>query len=269
METIKKMELLPESAGYRDAAKIAKELGIAYVGVSKGDLITKVNEKIEKINNGEIEVPVIEETADPVDSKDTTNEETVAKPAGTESPAQQAAQTARAKREKAPKVEVKKWYEEEGANPYEPGDVVKIIGGKDLIGRLLKTIEPSTKKDMIKGKLIHPVTGKLQNTVISIAFERLELHQKAAEAEAAEKAKVEAEAAATNVEQATEAPVNQQAQVEEVKNEEVTQTEDQEVKEVNENPENQENKEEITAGAEEEITVKQEDEQQNEVKEAE
>ena len=78
---------------------------------------------------------------------------------------------------------------------------------------------------MVKGRLIHPVTGQLQKTVIAIAFERIQLEKSADEA-------------ANEVEETVQTTQN------EVK---TSQTEKQEVL-VNE-------EESITAGSEEEVDI--------------
>lgn len=171
------MELLVEGAEYKDIAQTAKALGIPHVGVKKDLLFSLVNEKIAKVNKGEVSVElpepkaVVEETPE-VNEDQTTNEETVTSPAETK-----ARKTADKQKERTVRQAAKKWFEEEGANPYSAGDVVLITNGKDLENRKLQVIEPSAKKDMVKGKLIHPVTGGLQNTVIAIAFDRIELVQ--------------------------------------------------------------------------------------------
>lgn len=175
------MELLVEGAEYKDIAQTAKTLGIPHVGVKKNVLFDLVNAKIAKVNNGEVSVELpepkaaVEETPEVTEGQ-TTNEEvtegTVVSPAEAK-----ARKSAGKQKERAVRQAAKKWFEEEGANPYSEGDVVLITGGKDLQGRKLQVIEPSAKKDMVKGKLIHPVTGGLQNTVIAISFDRIELVQ--------------------------------------------------------------------------------------------
>ena len=187
---MKKMEKLPMDAEYREIVAKAKELGIPYIGVKKDEILKLVNEKIEQINSGETATveniqteEVVNETANeevvsPAENNEevTTVEENTQEQQEPVSPAKAAAQkSAEKQRQKRERQPSKKWYEEPGAFPYKKGDIVKIIGGKDLIGRLLYVLEPSAKKDMVKGRLIHPVTGQLQKTVIAIAFERIQL----------------------------------------------------------------------------------------------
>ena len=190
------MKKLPMDAEYRDIVTKAKELGINYIGVKKDELLKMINEKIDQINSSEAIVAentqteevfneaINEEVVNPENNEEaTTAEETVEEQQEPVSPAKAAAQkSAEKQKQKRERQLSKKWYEEPGAFPYKKGDIVKIIGGKDLIGRLLYVLEPSAKKDMMKGRLIHPVTGQLQKTVIAIAFERIQLEKSTDEA---------------------------------------------------------------------------------------
>lgn len=71
------------------------------------------------------------------------------------------------------KPKAKKWFEEENAFPYQEGDTVQIVGGKDLLLRLALVVKPSAKKNAVKAQLIHPITGEPQRTQCSFDFERL------------------------------------------------------------------------------------------------
>jgi len=204
-QEVEVMELLPTNAEYRDIAAKAKELGLSYVGVKKDALLEEVNAMIAKINNGEAEVPAAEASEINEENEENENEGTETPETGTPSPAQAAAKKAAGKqKERTVRQAAKKWFEEPGANPYNEGDVVEIIGGKYLIGRKLQVLEPSAKKDMVKGKLIHPVTGGLQNTVIAIAFERIQLVESANEIAADEPKAVE------DNQEGVETPVNEE-----------------------------------------------------------
>ncbi|AEO93853.1 gp608 [Bacillus phage G] len=168
METIQNtevvaMELLPKDAGYRDIAEKAKGLNIPYVGVPKDTLLEKVNQMITKINNGEAEMPVVEEYQDEVE-ENTTNETSGN---GENQP-----------RRRVTVAKAQKWFEEEGAFIFKEGDVVEIVSGKDLIGRKVQVKQPSTKKNAFKGYLIHPTTGELQKTFLSVDFDRVELRER-------------------------------------------------------------------------------------------
>lgn len=182
-----KMELFAENTDYRDVVAKAKELGINHSFVKKPVLIQQVNEMITKINNGEAEVPVTEQAVPVVNEvveslevtlpeAEQTNEETevLVDQEQTEVETPEVEQSTSTEKTKS-----KKWYEEEGTFPYQDGDVVEIVSGKDLIGRKVMVKQPSTKKHALKGYLIHPVTGNLQKTFISIDFDRVVLHQKA------------------------------------------------------------------------------------------
>lgn len=189
-----KMELFAEDADYRDVVAKAKELGINHSFIKKPVLIQQVNEMIAKINDGEVEVPVAEQSAPVVNEvveslevtlpeAEQTNEETevLANEEQTEVETPEVEQSAEQVEQPTSegKTKSKKWYEEEDAFPYQDGDVVEIVSGKDLIGRKVMVKQPSTKKNALKGYLIHPVTGNLQKTFISVDFDRIELHQKA------------------------------------------------------------------------------------------
>jgi len=73
----------------------------------------------------------------------------------------------------AEKPKAKKWFEEEGAFPYNEGDVVQIIAGKDLHLRKAVVVGPSAKKGALKAQLIHPVKNEPQKTQCSFDFDRL------------------------------------------------------------------------------------------------
>lgn len=212
------MELVKEDLGYKDLAQKAKELDIPYVGVKKDVLLTQVNEKIEKINSGEIEAPEVSEVAAPV-VNETQTEETSEQDGtneSTETPKVTAPRKPREKKERPVRVKAKKWFEEEGAFPYQAGDVVEIVSGKDLIGRKLQVIEPSAKKDMVKGRLVHPVTGGLQGTVIAIAFDRIQLLESAASIAEQEPTEVNDNQDGVNEEVTNEAQDQEQTEVSEV-----------------------------------------------------
>lgn len=162
-DEVVKMELFGADAQYMDVVKKAKELGIHHVGIKKPALIEKVNAKIEKINTGEIEAPEVEvPTFQP--------EAILGTPVQQEGTEKSGTPVAR--------VKAPKWFEEEGAFPYKDGDVVEIVSGKDLIGRLVQVKQPSTKKNALKGHLIHPTTNQLQKTFLSVDFDRVELRQR-------------------------------------------------------------------------------------------
>lgn len=210
--TNEKMELLVEGTEYRDMCKKAKELGIPYSGVKKDVLFTTINTQIDKINKGEIDVPEVEVETVPVQEGETSTNE------GTPTTATQGA-----RRERTVRQAAKKWFEEEGAFPYNEGDVVIIVGGKDLKDRKLQITGPSAKKDMVKGQLIHPITGGLQNTTIAIAFDRLELDATAGEIDSDEPTaaqdNTEAEAASEVNENITE-DAQEEVTIPELNNEE-------------------------------------------------
>lgn len=163
---VTKLELLPEGASYLEVSKVAKQLGINYVGRKKEVILEDVNNMITKINNGEMEMPQFEEEVNEEEAL-IENLENGNTPVG---------------RTRTPRVPSKKWYEEPGAFPYKEGDIVQIISGegrnKGLIGRLLEVKQPSAKKDALKGHLINPVSGELQKTLISMDFERLVLYKR-------------------------------------------------------------------------------------------
>lgn len=160
------MELFAADADYRELVTKAKELGIRYVQVKKDVLIEKVNEMITKINNGEVKAPEIEEPTyvdeveDGAESGNPGN--------GTSS-----------ERRTVTRMKAPKWYEESNAFPYQDGDIVEIVSGKDLVGRKVMVKQPSAKKNALKGHLIHPITGELQKTFLSVDFDRIELREKA------------------------------------------------------------------------------------------
>lgn len=85
--------------------------------------------------------------------------------------------TGTAETTKTPAAEEKpkklKWYEEEGAFPYQAGDTVQIITGKDLHLRKAVVVGPSTKKNALKAQLIHPIKNEPQKTQCSFDFDRL------------------------------------------------------------------------------------------------
>ena len=168
-EEVVKMELFPEDAEYRDLAQAAKQLNIPYVGVNKVELREKLNAMINKINNGEAEVPETESTY-----VDEVEEGEVQGQVGNEGD-----NSTPRRRQSTGRVKGPKWYEEDGAFPYAEGDIVEIVSGKDLIGRKVMVKQPSAKKNALKGHLIHPTTGELQKTFLSVDFDRVELREKA------------------------------------------------------------------------------------------
>lgn len=145
-----KYEKFEKGADIRDLAKTARALGIPYVGLKAPELLPLVNDKIEKINSGEIENPK------QVKVKKTINED------GEEVEVMT--------RQKSPK-----WYEEEGAFPYKEGDVFQIVSGPILIGRKASVVMPSAKKNALKGRLINPSTGELQKTQVNFKFSNIKL----------------------------------------------------------------------------------------------
>lgn len=186
MENVQKMEFITDEIEYSEMAKLAKKIDVKYVGVKKKDVVTEINKKIEQINNGEahVEEETIQQPENEINENITEeNNETTEESNEVESPAKAAAKkSAEQQKERNVRRSSKKWYEEEGAFKYNEGDIVTIIGGKDLIGRKLCVVGPSNKQNALKGRLIHPVTGEMQKTVISITFDRLEMETPAAEA---------------------------------------------------------------------------------------
>ena len=170
------MEKLPMDAEYRDIVVKAKELGLPYVGVKKNELLEMVNDKIEKINSGVIEESPVEQNEE-VAIENTIGE--VETPAGetetSEVTSQETTKEEAKKQARQPRVKSPKWFEELGAFPYKEGDIVQIVSGKDLIGRKVYVKQPSAKRNALKGHLIHPVTGGLQKTLLSIDFDRVVL----------------------------------------------------------------------------------------------
>lgn len=158
------IELLVVGSEYRDIVTKAKEVGVYYVNVKKDILFENVNAKIQMINDGKAELPVLDTPV--VEDENVSTEEG------------EVTSTPTAKRERtpaAPRVKAPKWFEEKDANPYQAGDVVQIETGKDLIGRKVEVVQPSTKKNALKGYLINPVNGQRQKTFLSVDFDRVVL----------------------------------------------------------------------------------------------
>lgn len=68
-----------------------------------------------------------------------------------------------------------KWYEVEGAYSFSKGEMVKIVGGKCLLGRTAKVEKPSSKKNAIKAFLLNDKTGTFQKTCITVDIENIEI----------------------------------------------------------------------------------------------
>lgn len=169
------MEKLSLDAQYNDVVAAAKSLGIDYVGKKKPVLIGMINDKLDAIANGEVEIKV-ETPETPVDEANETETPSVpATPAATTTP--------KASRQPAtPRAKGAKWYET--TTPiYNEGDIVDIIGGPCLIGRQAQITRPSAKKDAMKCKLINPKDGTLQGTEITMDYWKLKLAKKAGETE--------------------------------------------------------------------------------------
>ncbi|MDF2534162.1 MAG: hypothetical protein K0R18_319 [Bacillales bacterium] len=96
-----------------------------------------------------------------------------------------AAEATKAKVEKAPKEKKLKWFEAEGAFPYQAGDIIEIVAGDILIGRKAQVVKPSAKAEALKCILLHPTTGELQKCTITMDFVKIQ-PAKAEEAPAAE-----------------------------------------------------------------------------------
>lgn len=173
MENTNVMVKLEENAEYGVVVTTAKSLNIPYVGVKKPLLIQKVNEKIDQINNGEVEL-VQEETQEPeINNAEEQNEVSNNKEDGTpKTEAPKAPKTEKAPR--TPRAKGQKWYET--TTPlYNQGDIVDIIAGPCLVGRQAEITRPSSKKDAMKCKLINPKDGTLQGTEITMDYYKIKL----------------------------------------------------------------------------------------------
>ena len=75
-----------------------------------------------------------------------------------------------AKKEKAPKG---KWYDQEGAFPYQAGGLMVITNHKNsaIVGRMVEIAGPSTKRNAVKCWLINEKTGGRQKTCLSLDFD--------------------------------------------------------------------------------------------------
>jgi hypothetical protein len=133
-----------KDAEYIDVVRMAAKLGVVYTGIKKPEIIKRVNERIEEYEKKSLELPDKK-------VKNTNHEGEIF-------------------RQKAPK-----WYEAENAFPYKKGDIVEVVAGPILIGRLISVTQPSSKKNAIKGHLIHPKTGELQRTHITFDFDKIML----------------------------------------------------------------------------------------------
>lgn len=71
-----------------------------------------------------------------------------------------------------------KWYEQEGAFPFKPGDLVILVNhpNKAINGRMVEVVGPSSKRNALKGYLINPKTGGKQKTCLSLDFDMVELY---------------------------------------------------------------------------------------------
>ena len=78
---------------------------------------------------------------------------------------------------KAKETETKKptgkWYEQEGAFPYQAGDLMIITNHKNaaILNRMVEIAGPSTKRNAVKCWLINPKTGGRQKTCLSLDFD--------------------------------------------------------------------------------------------------
>lgn len=118
-----------------------------------------------------------------------------------------------------------KWYEVEGANPYNEGDVVKIISGDILVGRFAEVVRPSSKEKAIKAYLLTPKEGTRQGTLITLDFEKIELSEFVAVAPKATKTETPASENSDTAEEPTGDTTEDQT--EEVVNEEPVVNEEQ------------------------------------------
>lgn len=71
------------------------------------------------------------------------------------------------------KVEVKKWYEEEGVPTFEPGQVLEVCNREFLAGRRLVMVEYSRRAGYVRGYMIDPKSGGLQKTLGSHKVEQV------------------------------------------------------------------------------------------------
>lgn len=73
--------------------------------------------------------------------------------------------TAVAKQEKENKEPAKKWYEEEGACEFEPGDIGEVCNREFLEGRRFRVKEISRRKGYVRGYMLDAKTGEEQKTL--------------------------------------------------------------------------------------------------------
>ena len=79
--------------------------------------------------------------------------------------------------EKQNKKPVKKgkWYEQEGAFPFQIGDLAIITNhpNKGILGRMVEIVGPSSKRNAVKCYLINPKNGGRQKTCLSLDFDMI------------------------------------------------------------------------------------------------
>ena len=170
-----------EGMEYQELVSKAKELGVNYVGKKKGELAEMINAAIDNQSNEESsEEEVSEEAA--VEQSEEQSEEEVNEQPEAEQPVNEDS-SEEVSEEESPAAEEKKeekrkpgkWYEQDGAFPYQKGDVVQVVGGPILMNRKASVVQPSAKKNALKGHLIHPVHGHLQKTLVNFDFDNIKL----------------------------------------------------------------------------------------------
>lgn len=154
---------------YDTLKRMAMELNINWVGKTKDFLMEAIQEKLNEQGESQVTTLNQENENQTVQNEQVTQNEEVQ-----ENIQNQEMNVSKTEEQQKPKRQVGKWYEQPGAFPYKKGDIVKIVKGEHLVGRLYMIHEPSTKRFAARGQLLHPKTGELQKTVFSVELDRLE-----------------------------------------------------------------------------------------------
>lgn len=175
--------------------EIATGLGIVWVGKSNEDLANEINAKMEVTMNkatvtnhtneefagvqpGETKAafPTAEETTEEVVEEEIIEDQEVTEETPAEENKEEEPQLKVVPKEDKPAATKTsgKWYEQEGAFPYEAGQKIEITEMENrkhsfLDGRTAIINGPSTKKNAVKAQLINK-DGKLQKTQVTFNF---------------------------------------------------------------------------------------------------
>lgn len=188
--------------------ELATGLGIVWVGKSNDDLAAEINEKMKARLSGEaqptmeekvevVEEAIGEETVEEIMEEAETPqaaeeviesvveevvEEVVEQPQLTVVPKEETTETPKTVRTTG------KWYEQDGAFPYQAGQKIEITEMENtkhsfLNGREAVIVGPSTKKNAVKAQLVNPKNGKLQKTECTFNYSEIKLVEEKVEQE--------------------------------------------------------------------------------------